>query len=252
MGADASYVEIGRVLSAYQKDCKVPYFRGSETTVTENGGAPVDSPAARNIIETAHRYDEPVYVLGIGAGTNIASAIMMDPSIKEKIVVLWLCANELDKENIWEYNLDQDFEAGTYLINCGVPFIMCPAINVTGTLWTRISTIKEQIAGANPLCELLWQLINQVWYWVGRPEGYGRTLWDVASVAVFETPQFSHLKIVTSPIFKDDHTFGFDDKRHKIIYLERIDCHEILGNLWETLRSIECTGEYIPRWTEPE
>ncbi len=252
MGADASYVEIGRVLSAYQKDCAIPYFRGAEKPIDQNDGKPVDSPAARNIIETALASDEPIYVLGIGAGTNIASALMMEPAIKEKIVVIWLCANELHCENVYEYNLDQDFAAGKYILDSGVPFIMCPAWNVTGVLWVNMWTIKEKIAGVSPLCELLWQLINQVYYWVGRPEGYGRTLWDIASVAILQVPEYAHLKVITAPIFTDDHKFAFDDSRHKIIYLEKLDRDEIYEDLWKTLRSIECDGEYIPRWTQPE
>ncbi|MBR0303505.1 MAG: hypothetical protein IJQ80_06615, partial [Clostridia bacterium] len=112
--------------------------------------------------------------------------------------------------------------------------------------------IKEEIAGVSPLCELLWQLINQVWYWVGRPEGYGRTLWDIASVAVFEVPECARMKIVKAPIFTDEHKFAFDDARHPIIYLEGLDRDGIYENMWNTLRAIECDGEYIPRWTEPE
>ncbi|MBQ7670664.1 MAG: nucleoside hydrolase [Clostridia bacterium] len=250
MGADASYVEIGRVLEAYGG--KIPYFRGAETTIDQNGGLPVDSPAARNIIDTAMASDEIIYVLGIGAGTNIASAIMMEPAIKEKICVIWLCANELHCEHIYEYNLDQDFAAGKEILNSGVPFIMCPAWNVTGVLWVNMWTIKEKIAGKSPLCELLWQLINQVWYWVGKPQGYGRTLWDIASVAILEVPEYAHLKIVKAPIFTDEHKFAFDDSRHDIIYLEKLDRDEIYENLWEILPSIECTGTYRARWTEPE
>lgn len=251
MGADASYKEIERVLAAYSKEPKVPFFRGAERTVTENGGAPVDSPAARNIIDTAMASDEIIYVLGIGAGTNIASAIMLEPAIKEKICVVWLCANELHCDNIYEYNLDQDYEAGKFLIDSGVPFIMCPAWNVTGCLWINMWHIRDELAGKSPLCELLWQLINQVWYWVGRPEGYGRTLWDVASVAIFETPECAELKIVTAPGFGDDHKFFFDDSRHEIIYLNHLERDGIFRDLFEKLRSVRCDGEYLPRWTEP-
>ncbi len=252
MGADASYKEIGRVLAAYQKDVTIPYFRGAEKPIDQNGGRPVDSPAARNIIDTAMASDEPIYVLGIGAGTNIASALMLEPAIKDKIVVIWLCANELHCDHVYEYNLDQDYAAGRYILDCGVPFIMCPAWNVTGVLWVNIKTIKEQIDGANPLCDLLWQLINQVYYWVGRPEGYGRTLWDLAAVAILNVPQYAHMKIITAPIFNDEHKFSFDEGRHKIIYLEKLDRDGIYEDVWPTLRSIECTGEFIPRWTEPE
>ena len=252
MGQRASYDEIARVLAAYKKDCPIPFYRGAAVTVTENGGRPVDSDAARNIIDTAMASDETIYVLGIGAGTNIASAIMLEPAIKEKICVVWLCANELHCDNIYEYNLDQDYEAGRYLIDCGVPFVMCPAWNVTGKLWINMWRIKDEIAGKSPLCELLWQLINQVWYWVGRPEGYGRTLWDIASVAIFEVPECATMRIEKAPSFTDDHKFAFDDSRHDMIYLADLDPHGIYADIWGKIRAIECDGEYRARWTEPE
>ena len=252
MGAEASYREIGRVLSAYQKDVTLPYFRGAEKPIDQNGGRPVDCPAARNIIDTAMTSDEPIYVLGIGAGTNIASALMLEPAIKDRIVVLWLCANEIFREHVYEYNLDQDYAAGKYILDCGVPFIMCPAVNVTGVLWASIGEIRSATEGKSPLCELLWQLINEYYHGSGCPEGYGRTLWDIASVAVLEVPQYAHLKIIKAPIFGDDHKFAFDDSRHDIIYLEKLDRREIFENTWKTIASVECTGEYIPRWTEPE
>ncbi len=52
-----------------------------------------NSPAARAIIEAAHKYDEIVYILTTGACTNVSSAIMLDPSIMEKICVIWLGDN---------------------------------------------------------------------------------------------------------------------------------------------------------------
>ena len=61
MGADASYVEIGRVLEAYGGN--IPYYRGAEVTIDQNGGLPVDSPAARNIIDTAMAQGHPVVLM---------------------------------------------------------------------------------------------------------------------------------------------------------------------------------------------
>ena len=50
----------------------------------------MESEAARDLIRRALSGDEPLYVAAIGAPTNIASAIMMEPEIIRKIVVVWL------------------------------------------------------------------------------------------------------------------------------------------------------------------
>ena len=70
---------------------KYPLFEGARSQITNNEGlAPTDSPAARFVIECAHKYDEPIYVLVTGPCTNVVSACLMDPSIMDKLVVLWL------------------------------------------------------------------------------------------------------------------------------------------------------------------
>ena len=53
---------------------------------------PIDSAGARFIIERALADDRPLYVLAMGAVTNIASALLMEPRIIEKIVVIWTSA----------------------------------------------------------------------------------------------------------------------------------------------------------------
>ena len=88
-----SYAEIERVygyLGITGED--VPYFKGAESQISNNPGyAPSDSPAARNIIKVAHEMkDEPLYVVVTGPTTNVVSACMIDPSIMDKIVVVWV------------------------------------------------------------------------------------------------------------------------------------------------------------------
>ena len=52
--------------------------------------APIDSPAAQFIVERARANGErPLYMLAMGALTNIASALLMAPDIIENIVVVW-------------------------------------------------------------------------------------------------------------------------------------------------------------------
>ena len=80
--------EIKKVLSLIDPNYTTPVFEGSRTTITELGGKPVDSPAARNIIKTVKESPEPVYVAGIGAITNVVSALLLDPSIKDNMCVI--------------------------------------------------------------------------------------------------------------------------------------------------------------------
>ena len=91
-GMEKSYAEIHKVLRLMGKQefCDVVY-KGSRQYLSSEE-KPVESPAARDLIERAmsRADDNPLYVVAIGAITNIASAILMEPEIIEKIVVVWL------------------------------------------------------------------------------------------------------------------------------------------------------------------
>ena len=53
----------------------------------------------------------PLYVLAIGAPTNICSALKMRPDIATKIVVIWLGGKVTDSVDPKDFNLMQDEKA---------------------------------------------------------------------------------------------------------------------------------------------
>ncbi len=248
IGMEKSYAEIKRVLSAYMPDCKIPVYKGCVSTIGDNGGKPVESEAVKNIIDTARSSEETVYVLGIGTATNIASAIALCPEIKERIAVIWLGGNDFEKNDLEEYNLIQDYAAGQILLDSGVSLVLCPAFHVTSALYAPIEEFEKELSGKGPVCELLWQLVNQHWHIGYCPENYGRTIWDIAAVALLSKPECADLKIIKAPIFSEEKAYAFDDSRHEIIWLEKLDRDTVYADAWKNIKGLECTGEYIPVW----
>lgn len=257
-GVRMSYDEIVRVLAAYKESCDIPVYMGADGAIELNGGKAIDCPAVRSIIDTAMASDEIIYILGIGAATNIASAIMLEPAIKDKICVIWLGGTSLDVGHLGEYNLVQDYTAGQVLLDSGVPVVLCPAWNVTCVLYARFEEFTRELKDKGPMCELLWQLINEYYNGakklgaVNRPEDYGRTIWDIAAVALLAKPECGTFKIIPAPIFSDERIYHFDDNRHEMIYLEALDRDTVYADCWPCIQSLECSGKYIPRWTESE
>ena len=93
-GMEKSYQEILNILElAGRAELKQEVYRGSLRYLPDEE-TPVDSPAAANLAERAMEYTpgRPLYVAAIGAITNIASAILMNPEIIDRIVVVWLGA----------------------------------------------------------------------------------------------------------------------------------------------------------------
>ncbi len=73
-------------------------------------------------------------MVAIGAITNVASAILMEPKIVERIVIVWLGGHAL----YWphrEFNLAQDVPA-RIVFDSGVPLVQIPCMGVTTHLHT--------------------------------------------------------------------------------------------------------------------
>ena len=91
-GMNKSFDEVHEVLGRLGRGGEVAVLRGSERWMTEAGGA-VSSEACGDLVERAmarHVDDAPLYVVAIGAPTNVASALVERPAVTERVVVVWL------------------------------------------------------------------------------------------------------------------------------------------------------------------
>ena len=77
--------------------------------------------------------------------TNVAAALMLDPSIKEKIVVVWLGTNCFSNGSLSEVNLRGDYRAGQLVMNSGVPLVVLPASGETGEGTQMLSVDQEDV-----------------------------------------------------------------------------------------------------------
>lgn len=96
-GMEKSYQEILHILTLMERDdLKPAVYRGS-TSFLSSETEPVLSEAAKDLAERAMKYtkEKPLYVVSIGAITNIASALLLKPEIRERMVVVWLGGHSL-------------------------------------------------------------------------------------------------------------------------------------------------------------
>ncbi len=232
-GMEKSYEEILRVTDCCED--KVPVFKGSRTTITNNGGKAVESDAADHLIKLAHESDEIIYVMGIGAITNIASAIKKDPSITDKLCVIWLAAKQTHFPDVDEFNLSQDYMAGQIVLNSGVPLLLCPAFNVVCALGARIDLVRE-LKGHNKAAEYVYNLGEGYYKGAGKPANWLRVLWDIAAPAILDNPKCAEIEIIRAPIFTDDRKYAFDSTRHEIMMLNCIDRETTYNRAWEVIK----------------
>ena len=236
-GMDLSFNEILRVLSLMKRDDLKPIvFKGSERYLASEKEA-VFSEAANHLAKLAMNYtaDSPLYVIAIGAITNIASALLLAPDIMERIVIIWLGGNALDWPHNAEFNLFQDVAASRIVFGCGVPLVQLPCMGVVSAFTTCGPELDYWLRGKNELCDYLVNIAcKEAALDSGLPT-WTRAIWDVAAVAWLLDGEFMLDRFEHSPIPEYDGFYAFDKTRHPIRYVYNINRDALIDNLFTTL-----------------
>jgi len=236
---EASHQENLKVIQLIGAKGSVPVYRGCEEQISvQPGFAPVDSPAVRNILDTAMASDEIIYILATGALTNVASAILTDPAVMDRICVIWVGSQGLDTGVVEEYNLYNDQRAAQIVLNSGVPFILLPGFGARGTVqlimhestFDRIKTTSET--------GMFFKETLPCRFNVHTQENWSRILWDVAASAVLSVPHAFQFSIIPAPVFTDDGRYAYDATRHKIIYMEDIDADIVMDDVFSCINAL--------------
>jgi purine nucleosidase len=236
-GMRKSYEEIQRILKRLDVDSKGYAYSGSETFMS-GAGKPVDSPAARNLIEKAMKpRSAPLYVITIGAPTNVSSAILMEPKIKDNIVVVWLGGQPYDWPTAKEFNLQQDLHASRVLYDSGVALVNIPTKNVSEHLRTTVWEIEHYLKGKSPIADYLSSEFVKFANW--KPEGpeiaWSKVIWDISAVAWVIEPRWFPTKVVPSPFLTDAMTYRSGTGRHSVRVAIDANRDRVFGDMFRKL-----------------
>lgn len=213
-GMEKSYEEILRVLSRLDKSPEGFAFKGSTNYVVDVN-KPEKSPAVLDLIERAKKSspDDPLYVVPVGAISNIANAILLEPSIIRNIVVVWLGGNGLNWPHQREFNYRQDLNASRVIFDSGVALVQLPCTPVVTHFTTTVPEMETYVAGRGAIGDYLLEIFKDY-----RKDhfGWSKVLWDMTAVAWVINAKWLPSDLVHSPIVTDNYTFSFDKSRHFI------------------------------------
>ena len=236
-GMEKSYQEILKIFSLMNIPSDNMVFRGSPCYLPGADKA-VDSDAARRIIELAReaeRDGEPLYVLAIGAITNVASAILLAPEIIRSIVVVWLGGHAFE----WhgkndEFNLYQDVPAARVIFDSGVPFVMFPCAMVTDHMLTTAPELAERCRPSGKIGDYLYtNTVNEM----VRCGHDSRVIWDIVTVAFAACPDAVKSIIRPAAVLNDDGSYDTSDPtRHEMRYVYALNRDLIFRDLFDRLR----------------
>ena len=186
-GMEKSYLEAKKLLELYDMSYPdqrpaPPLYHGCGDFLPDERTA-VDSEAVEDLIARASQYsaENPLYVIGIAALTDIASAILKAPEIVEKIVVIWLGGAAHHFHSAREFNLNEDVAAARVVFRSGVAMVHIPCFGVADTCLTTKPELCHWLQGKNPLCDYLVQSTVELAEGMGARGAWSRVLWDAAA-----------------------------------------------------------------------
>jgi inosine-uridine nucleoside N-ribohydrolase len=236
-GMQKSYEEILRILARLNRKHEGFAFKGSERFFPA-AGKPVESAAARDLVTKAMAPRAgPLYVLTVGAPTNVSSALLLEPRIKDRIVVVWLGGQPYDYPTAREFNLFQDLHASRVLYDSGVPLLNVPTRNVSEHLRTTIVEVEYFLKGRSPIASYLCseflayarsQKVKLTYPW-------SKVIWDISCVAWMINPAWVPSKVVPSPKLTDDFKYQNAPGRHPVRVATWVNRDAVFNDLFSKL-----------------
>ncbi len=237
-GMERSYDEILKVLRLMKReDMEGVVYKGSDGYLPSEE-KPVISDAAKDLAERAMTYtpDRPLYVAAIGAITNVASAILLQPQIIDRVVIVWLGGHSLTWPNTKEFNMVQDIAAARVIFGCGAAVVQLPCMGVVSHFTISEPELNCHFRGQNEICDYLAQnTINAVKQYSRNP-AWTRVIWDVTAVAWLLDGKFMADQLIPSPIPEYDGRYSFDATRHFCRYVYQINRDALMEDLIRVLR----------------
>lgn len=230
-----SYDEIIKLLKLAGEDARIKdVYRGSVSYLPDEK-TPVDSDAARDLCDRAMDYspEKPLYVVAIGAITNIASALLMKPEIAERIVVVWLGGTGLEIGHSREFNMRQDVAAARVVMSSGAPFVQLPCAGVVSAFTISKPELLYWLADKNPLADYLARntIREADEYAAGKP--WTRVIWDVTAVAwlLNDGGRFMSTRLIPTPMPEYDDRYGANPDGDLMCYVYSIHRDALMEDL---------------------
>jgi purine nucleosidase len=234
-GMERSHEEILRLLDRLGVDPTGKVFRGS-TGYLQDGNGPFETEATRDLITRAlaSGKKDPLYVVAIGAITNVASAILLEPEIIRHMVVVWLGGQPLNWPDNAEFNLKQDPEAAKVVFDSGVPVVHVPCFSVASHLLTNLGELDQCLRGQGAIGDYLYDTFKA---FHEDHYAWSKEIWDIAAVAWLINSNWLPSDLAPSPLVNAANAFGSDPSRHPIRTVRMIYRNPIFRDMFRKIEA---------------
>ena len=206
--AKASYDEIIKVLDLMHVKDEYPVFMGSARPLADES-TPNVCPGAQFIVDEAMKDDpRPLFIAMQGAITDLASAILMEPKICERMTAIWI-GGGVYPEGGFEFNLMQDINAANVVMKSKMPLWQVP-MNVYKQMSVSLAELERKVRPYGKIGNYLFTqmaelntLLAEIPHW---PHGEIWGLGDQGTIAVLmeESEKTDGFEMIPAPCIDTD------------------------------------------------
>lgn len=239
-GMELSYDEIERVLDLSPARYDGPVLKGSRQSLTDTDGKPVRSAAADNIVNLALQpRAEPLYVLALGALTNVASAILLEPQIRRRITIVALGGWPHHAAGFPDFNFRQDIRAAQIAFDSGAAMVQVTGFGVSELLRTTRWELLQHLKGRGRIGDFLFERYEE---FVQDYPGRSKPIWDLAPGAWLLNSAWLKTHIEAAPILNAHLGYSRDASRHPMRIVDWLDRDAVFGDFFAKLHTATANG----------
>jgi hypothetical protein len=222
--------EIEKLLELTGRTGEIPVYHGSMPLQYAHDPSP--SEGVDFIIREAMKAtpENPLWIISLGAATNVASAFLTEPEIRERIRVLWHGRTKWP-EKCHNFNVFGDPHAARVLFHSPLSFLLFD----TGThLSCPMEESAARVAPHGAIGGYLHEIrIGNDWF-----ESPTKGFFDLGDIAILLDPSAGSYEVVNGPEVSQELDYHFTDSKGKILRCYDVDRDRSFELLYDKLEAL--------------
>lgn len=231
---EESYEECEKILSLMEMKEVIPLYRGAERAMTDER-TPALSEGAEFIIREAMKEDAmPLYVISLGAITDLASALLIEPRIADRLTAIWIGGGQWP-EGEREFNLSNDIAAANSVMASSVPLWVVPR-NVYSTIRVSLAELALKVRPYGSIGNYLFQqMVDFNHAAAGNPRFPKGEMWSLGDSPAVSLLLDSHeyaYEMKPAPRITQDMRYVHNQKERFIRWYNEVDARFTLEDMF--------------------
>lgn len=226
---DQSYEVIQKILGLMKIE-DVPVLHGSYRKLAKEEDVLVSEGADFIIEEARKESTEPLYVLCMGALTNVAIALNKAPDIADKFICIWIGGGFYPNGG-WEFNLFNNINAANAVFKSKVELWQVP-METYCTMQVGYAELQQKVRPCGEIGKFLFEQMTEYGMRADWVAGESWSLGDSPSVALALNPGCGWSIRRKAPVFDKEGHYVYCDSNREIRVYKRVDSRYVLEDLF--------------------